>query len=146
MRVQYCSEPYYGDAGDYSRHLVAPHQVVSRSVNGSKNLSERKDTIRKALLMQISSLERSIAYQEQRIAGAEPVVKILLESAKQDPASAASSLCCKNGVSLAGTKPRKVLLCARGKDCGKRTLPFSKYCLQRELLVPYDQVPVHGVY
>lgn len=124
-------EPYYCGTGDCCR-LVAPHQVVSRSFSGSKSLSERIDAVKKALLMQVSSLERSIAYQEQKMVGAEPVVKRLLQSAKQDPASTASSLCCRNGVTLTGVRQRKVLLCARGKDCGKRTLPFSKYCLQRE--------------
>lgn len=107
---------------------------MDRSVHGNQSLSERIETVRKALLQDISSLERGIACQEQRIVGAEPVVKILLESAKRDPASAANALCCRNGATLTGIKQRGVLLCAHGKECGKVTLPFSQYCLQREFL------------
>lgn len=123
------------NAGDFSHsgHLPVPHQVISRPIDGNLSLSERVETFRHALVQQISSLERSIACQEQRIAGAEPVVKILLANAKRDPASAASAVCCSNNkLTLAGTRPRRRLLCAHGKECGKVTLPFSKYCLQRE--------------
>ncbi len=87
--------------------------------------------MREELAREISSLERSITCQEQRLAGVEPVVKILLRTAKGDAASAASTLYCK-GRSLVELKQRRTLLCANSVKCGEVTVPFSKYCLQRE--------------
>jgi hypothetical protein len=120
--------------GAHSQHLLVDHHDINRSVDGNLNLSARIKTFRHTLVEQISALERSIASQEQRIVGAEPVVKVLLASAKRDPASTANVLCCStnNKTTISGTKRRRVLLCGHSKGCGKVTLPFSKYCLQRE--------------
>lgn len=68
----------------------------------------------------------------------QPLVKTLLEVTRSDPASAAQMLWAESEGKrrtrkmIQGRKRRGRLLCASGQDCGKVTLPFSKFCLERE--------------
>lgn len=57
-------------------------------------------------------------------------MKLLISAAREDPASAANTLCCSNGIDLTGFKQRRQLSCAA--ECGQIALPFSKYCLQHQ--------------
>ena len=72
--------------------------------------------------------------QEQRILGAETVVKTLLKAAKTDPASTAHALLDSSGDggNLVVIKKRHKLKCSSGQDCNSASLPYSKFCLQRE--------------
>lgn len=116
--------------------LVGPHQTISRPVHKHMSLSERQESVKNELAQQISSLERSIACQEERVLGAGPVVKTLLATARKDPAGVANAVCYSriNRMDLVKIKRRRKLICAYGSDCGQVTLPFSKYCLHRECM------------
>lgn len=120
------------------QRLAPPYLPINRTVDSSLTLQERESAIKSELVQQIALLERSIAAQQQSIIGAEPVVKTLLAAAKCDPAGTAHALWSRSrdGVThvrvLRKGRGKRSLQCAKGKDCGEVTLPFSKYCLQRE--------------
>ncbi len=115
-------------------YSVTPHHPITKSVDGHLSILEREMAIKSEIREQISLLERSITCQEQRILGAKPVVKTLLKAAKTDPASVAHVLLGHNEEegSLVVMKKRHKLQCSSGKDCASVTLPYSRYCLQRE--------------
>ena len=92
------------------------------------------NALKAQLAHHIATLQRTTTCQQQKIVSAEPVVKNLLAAVKVDPASAAYVLrsSVRDGPSLAVVRKCRKLRCA-GKNCGEVTLPFSKFCLQREL-------------
>ena len=117
------------------KYSVTPHPPLIKSVDGCSSFLEREVAVKDEITEQISLLQRSIRCREQRILGAEPVIKTLLEAAKTDPASTAHALLDSNGEegNLVVMKKRNKLKCRSGRDCGSVTLPYSRYCLQREL-------------
>jgi len=125
-----------------TRHkVVATHYLpISTKVEKSLSLLERESTVRTELLQQVASLQRSIAYQQQRILSTKPLVKTMLAAAKSDPASAAYVLWSKKRrdcpLLYKGRRRRRGnLFCASGKSCGNIALPFSKFCLSRECCI-----------
>lgn len=96
--------------------------------------ARRAGSLKTELAHEIASLRRSVACQEQALIHAGASIKSLLTAARKDPASAAyvisSNTTSREHISV--TRQWAKLKCAVGQDCGQVTLPFSRFCLQRE--------------
>ena len=134
-------------------YAVTPHHPIVKSVDSQMSILEREEATKSEIVQQISLLKRSIMCQEQRIHSAQAVIKTLLEVAKVDPASAAHALLGSGEEgNIVAVRPRSRLRCSSGRECSSVTLPYSKYCLQRECsrcaclgYVTWQYVQINGV-
>lgn len=113
-------------------YTVVPHYPTN--TKGNLSVLEREVAVKDEITEQISLLERSVRSRERRILGTETVVKTLLVAAKTDPANTAHALLESHGEdeNLVASKKHSQLKCVSRSDCNQVTLPYSRYCLQRE--------------
>lgn len=121
-----------------SNSVTFQYFISSCSNESGQSWSERTNLLKEEIKSQITALSRQLLSQEIVIREKQDVVLELIQLAKESPVIAADILYeYREGV-VPGSqwlRRKRRIRCANDKSlCNTPALPYSKYCLQRELL------------